>query len=579
MTPSAAAHRLVSTLPLQSLPDLVGSASFASPCHDDEGRDLVFSALRNPDWKTARAHKEAAQSALLAWLSRKDVDPFAPQLLRSPTSKAKKGAPKEKAYASSFQLALELGLEPLVIGMLSSASPDRLAVLRASEQGRQVLEVALAKNMVGLVKQAAASGWEVRRLDAQGRSLLWQARSVDAIRTLLDAGVSAGRLDEPGLVEALRKFLPKKDAQPWLELVGRHSSSTSLVAQKLSTLLEDIRLSTPETLWNRHANSLVKNLTVQRQRLQRFLTSSRSDLSRTRVSVARGLFKGELTAVGVLAHFGKHNPLRPAVSGLLRGMEEQVFSGPAQEVRPGVTDMGLLALFSPPLSELDNQLQNAMETAEQTWWTECLEGQRAIQSLHSPEQWHRWKMETAATLSKKPNTELLSALGDWMSDMSFRLSESDESVSEIRQLLSELEEALSNGVAFVSTGGADDVESWLQWVNPTDVADYDDLMAQRDRVMVAILGNQARYASSMQAWGRSPSQAWSPTDHFTNPFTLFSAQSLDKIWSNPQLATQIKRGLEKALELNAPNTPGLKQALLEGRLKPAQPASTPRPRL
>ena len=229
MTSSAAAHRLVSTLPLQSLPDLVGSAPFVSPCHDDEGRDLVFSALRNPDWKTARAHKEAAQSALLAWLPRKDVDPFAPQLLRSPASKAKKGAPKEKAYASSFQLALELGLESLAIGMLSSASPERLAVLRASEQGRQVLEAALAKNMVGLVKQAAASGWEVRHLDAKGRSLLWQARSVEAVRALLEAGLPGESLSEPGLVEALGKSIPQKQTQPWMQLLESHSSPASLV--------------------------------------------------------------------------------------------------------------------------------------------------------------------------------------------------------------------------------------------------------------------------------------------------------------------------------------------------------------
>ena len=45
-TTAFSAHRLVSFLPLASLPDLVGSASFAAPCLDDHGRDLVFSALR-----------------------------------------------------------------------------------------------------------------------------------------------------------------------------------------------------------------------------------------------------------------------------------------------------------------------------------------------------------------------------------------------------------------------------------------------------------------------------------------------------------------------------------------------------
>ena len=219
-TTAFAAHRLVSSLPLTSLPDLVGSASFAAPCLDDHGRDLVFSALRNPEWKTARSQKQPAQNALLQWLDRRDVDPFAPQLLVNPNAKAKKGAAPTKAYATSFQLAMDMGLESLAVGMLSCAAvtPARLEVLRSSELGQDLLEKALAKNMTALMAKAAESGWDLLRRDAQGRSLLWQARSLEAVNALLEAGLPVDRLAEPGVLEALGKSLPRKDAQPWLSL-------------------------------------------------------------------------------------------------------------------------------------------------------------------------------------------------------------------------------------------------------------------------------------------------------------------------------------------------------------------------
>ena len=582
MTPSAAAaHRLTSTLPLQSLPDLVGSAPFASPCHDDEGRDLVFSALRNPDWKTARAHKEAAQSALLAWLPRKDVDPFAPQLLRSAASKAKKGAPKEKAYASSFQLALELGLEPLAIGMLSSASPERLAVLRASEQGGQVIEAALAKNMVGLVKQAAASGWEVRHLDAKGRSLLWQARSVEAVRALLDAGLSAESLSEPGLVEALSASLPQKQTQPWMQFLENHTSPASLVGPKLHALLERIPAQL-QGVWDSRSTQIMRQLFAERQALQDFLASSSAELPGARVSVARGLFKGELSPTAILARFASRDPLMPAIGGLLHGKVSDVLSGPTHYVRPGVTDKGLLALFSPSLSELDNELQNATSSDDKRWWSQCLAGQEAILALHSPEQWLEWKIETATTLSKTPNAELATALSGWVYRLGKAVEDDEDNpLATAKKAMDELELALSRGVAFVGSGSRENVESWLQWIAVTaeSQADYEAAMAQRDRLVIALLGNEARYAASLASWGRQPSPAWSDSDVAANPYTLFTPESLANVWENPHLAAHIKRGLTRAIEMNAPNAPALKQALLGGRLKPAQPASAPRPRL
>ena len=602
MTPSAAAaHRLVSTLPLQSLPDLVSSAPFAFPCHDDEGRDLVFSALRNPDWKTARAHnlvfsdlrnpdwktahahKEAAQSALLTWLSRKDVDPFAPQLLRSPTSKAKKGAPKEKTYASSFQLALELGLESLAIGMLSSATPERLAALRASEQGRQVLEVALAKNMVGLVKEAAESGWEVSHVNAKGRSVMWQARSVEAVQVLLDAGLPAESLSEPGLVEALSESLPQKQIQPWLQLLESHFSPASLVGPKLHALLERLPAQL-QGVWDSRSIQIMRRLFAERQSIQDFLASSASELPGARVSVARGLFKGELTPTAILARFASRDRLMPAVGGLLHGQVENVLSGPAHYVRPGVTDKGLLALFSPSLSELDmdNELQNATFGDDKRWWSQCLASQEAILALHSPQQWLEWKIETAATLSKTPNAELATALSGWVYRLGKAVEDDEDNpLATAKKAMDELELALSRGVAFVGSGSRENVESWLQWivVAAEGQADYEAAMAQRDRLVIALLGNEARYAASLASWGRQPSPAWSDSDVAANPYTLFTPESLARVWENPHLAAHIKRGLTQAIERNAPNAPALKQALLEGRLKPAEPASAPRPRL
>ena len=123
--------------------------------------------------------------------------------------------------------------------------------------------------------------------------------------------------------------------------------------------------------------------------------------------------------------------------------------------------------------------------------------------------------------------------------------------------------------------------SMVRLVKPTveNAGRYETLVAQRDRLVLAILGNEARYASSLQTWGRHPSSPWSDADHEENRFTLFTPESLARAWDNPRLESHVKRGLEKALELNAPNTQALKKALLEGRLKPAQPDASPRPRL
>ena len=583
-TTAFAAHRLMSSLPLTSLPDLVGSASFAAPCLDDHGRDLVFSALRNPEWKTARSQKQPAQNALLQWLDRRDVDPFAPQLLVNPNAKAKKGAAPTKAYATSFQLAMDMGLESLAVGMLSCAAvtPARLEVLRSSELGQDLLEKALAKNMTALVAKAAESGWDLLRRDAQGRSLLWQARSLEAVNALLEAGLPVDRLAEPGVLEALGKSLPRKDAQAWLALVESHSSTpSSLVGQKLAALLEDLQGSTPERVWERGGAALVKNLEADRCRLQDFLTQALPELSQAKVHESRGMFKGELTAVALLARFASRDPLRPTVSGLVYGMEAQVFAGPPQVVRPGVTDLGLFALCSPCLEEIDNELQNASSSAEQAWWTQCLEGHQAILALHRPEQWLEWKTETAATLSKKPTAIVVGELGYWMSQMARRVDANETCLETIGQVLNELEHALSHGVAFVGSGSTRDVDTWLQCIEPTveNAGRYETLVAQRDRLVLAILGNEARYASSLQTWGRHPSSPWSDADHEENRFTLFTPESLARVWDNPRLESHVKRGLERALELNAPNTQALKKALLEGRLKPAQPDASPRPRL
>ena len=229
------AHRLVVSLDLKWLPDLAASSAFPSPCLDLDGRDLLFNSLFNPGWSKGRP-SESVQQALNQWLQRPDVDPFAPQLVPVSNKRTK------PTYQSSWERALDLGMETLVVNMLQSqrATPEKMALLRKQSK-MDVLTTLVTKNLGQALVLACEKGWDVKQSDKAGKSLWWHARSHQMLEALVHAGLPTLELENEELRQNLLRKLPRKEVDRLMDTLAKAASPhQDLNGTRLAVLLDGL---------------------------------------------------------------------------------------------------------------------------------------------------------------------------------------------------------------------------------------------------------------------------------------------------------------------------------------------------
>ena len=572
MTSAAlSAHRLVVSLDLKWLPDLAASSSFPLPCLDLEGRDLLFKALYNPGWSKGRPG-EAAQQALVQWLQRPDVDPFAPQLVPVSNKKTK------PTYQSSWERALDLGMETLVVSMLQSqrATPEKMALLRKQSKV-DVLTPLVTKNLSQALTVACEKGWDIHQCDDTGKSLWWHARSHPMVEALSHAGLSTLELGNEELRQHLVRKLPRKEVDLLMDTLAKAASPhQDLNGTRLAVLLDGLA-----DLWcsNNGFEKIIQGFFAAREKLSGWVEEASSPLATWRFPIERGAYKGQLSATALFVRFAERRSNE--VVGLLYGQELLWFGNKPTYLRDGVSDLGLWKLFNPDREELFNAAANTSNQSDGAgrWHEQALKAYETIEALHSQEEWKRWRLETALSLSKAPTVELFVGLNRWIGSLTCQIEEeknwADDGSKALRQIsraLNEVEQALEGGVLLMGEAVTEDLEAWMSRVQvpPGYQELVNDLRGQRDRLLLACLGNERRFSKRLQNLGVRPTLAWRDNQQKTNGQELFLPERLDHLSKNPLLFELVKQGAKQALDLNMPHPEVLKAALLHAQWKPAE---------
>lgn len=572
MTSAAlSAHRLVVSLDLKWLPDLAVSSSFLSPCLDMEGRDLLFKALYNPGWAKGRP-SEAVQKGLSQWLLRTDVDAFAPQLVPVSNKKTK------PTYQSSWERALELGMETLLVSMLQSpsATPEKMALLRT--QGKvDVLTTLVTQNLSDALAVACEKGWDVHQRDEAGKSLWWHARSHQMLEALTGAGLSTAELGNEELGQHLLRKLPRKEVGLLMDTLAKAASPhQDLNGTRLAVLLDGLA-----DLWysNNGFEKIIHGFYDAREKLSTWVGEASSPLDTWRFPLERGAYKGQLSAAALFVRFAERRSSE--VVGLLYGQERLWFGNKPTYLREGVSDLGLWKLFNPDREELFNAAANTSNQSDGSgkWHEQALKAYDTIEALHSPEEWMRWRLETARSLSTTPTAEVFVGLNRWVASLTRQIEDeknwaedASKPLMRVSQALNEVEQALEGGVLLMGEAVTEDIEGWMSRVQvPPGYQELaNNLRGQRDRLLLACLGNEQRFAKRLQSLGVRPTLAWKDNQQKTNGSELFLPERLEHLRKSPVLSDLVKRGLKQALNLNMPHPEVLKAALLQAQWKPAE---------
>ncbi len=585
MTDALATHRLFRTLPPSHWNDVLVGTVLPEPCLGSQGEDLLFSALTNAhvlgqvrlEGTPGAAKSPAAlqaQDALVALAKRDDARPLALQAL------VRKGQPK--LLVSNLELALRLSLTSVVKALLAhpSVTPESLQTFRSQPSAwhhQGLLAQAVDRDLVDLVPILVAKGWEANAMDPQGLGLVAQARTAAMIEALLAAGLAPESLEHPQLVSALTKRVKKAEVPAVLAAINQHTQVAS-VGDQVWHWLRSGKDIDPDAYTNDGRADGLKALQKRHGEWERLFGHHPEPMTAWRTELKHGTIKGTLTLPAMMARRLLDEPDSASFS-FLQG-HEQAFAGPAVVIEKGVTDLGAWALFGKAAHVFEDRNVDPDGSPGQrrysTWVDDVAASLHAIEAQHSPQQWLAWRTETAATLSKRPTAALMRGLNPWFSEFTNRLESIRDdagAILEAKSILDELEQVMSAGVAFHGGFVSERLEQAIRHVQPpsdeTMAGAYQELAGQRDRLLLAALGNSARLKAHSPALGIPGVKEWTAQERKENPYAIFTPENLAHAKQNTKLTKLVELGALLAAELGAPGAEALRALVLDGQLPAA----------
>lgn len=595
-----ATHRLFQLAPPSLWSNILEGATLPQPCLNDAGNDLLFSALTHPQI-LAQANIEAAnhasksavakeaEQALTALAQRQDTDPLALRAIQ-----IGKGKKAPVIHVSNLELAIRLSLQDVTQALLQhpSLTPEARRQHLANPSlwhPQGLLALAIERDLTLVVKPLAQAGWDLQAKDTRGLCLVALARSAAMINALIEAGLDPKSLEAPGLIDVVSKRVKRAELPTILEAIVARSGKTLVNAgEQAWHWLRSDKDEDP----NQYSDLVPKDRLVAtkkllaRQEEWRQRVADSEPLEQWRVLFKSGTLKGELTLPAMLARLVQENSNNVAFS-FLQGMEEQVFSGPATDIAPGVPDYGVWALWVSTAQEFRDRWVEEKRTPLYAKWVEDTIGTlQKIEDLHSPEQWLAWKTQAAATLSRRPTLWLMDVLHQWSEELIEPLNVA-ENPSEAKAALEVLESLQEAGVAFQGRGLNKALQDCLanfypaeQGLNETQWAA---LQGLRDRVMLASLGVEERFKNHAISSGLAFTEPMKNDVRDANKKEMFLPSNAEHWLSNPALVDLVKKGLSRATDLNFPNAEAtravLRSRVLDDRLPTEKvPAVTQKPR-
>lgn len=580
-----ATHLLFQSAPPALWSNILEGATLPQPCFNQEGHDLLFSALTHPQILvqatidgTHRASKSAlakeAEPALITLAKRQDTDPLELRALQ-----VGKGKKAPVIQVSNLELAIRLSLPGVAQALLKHPSLTPRAVKQyvadpALWHPQGLLALAIERDLVSLIKPLSDAGWDLQAKDGRGLCLVALARSAPMVSALIEAGLDPRSLEAPGLIDVISKRVKRTELPAVLEaLAARSEKSLVKAGEQAWHWLRSEKDEDPNQFSDMDPKErlVATKKLLARQDQWRHRVANSEPLDQWRVVLKSGTLKGELTLPAMLARLVQENRSNVAFS-FLRGMEEQVFSGSAKDIAPGIPDYGVWALWVSTADEFEDRWVEEKRTPLYAQWVQdTREMLQKIEAQHSPEQWLAWKTQAAATLSRRPTLWLMDVLHQWSEELIVHLQTQDpaHSPERVKATLESVESLLTAGVLFQGRHMNKALKNCLDGLSPQDTgltaSQWAELQGLRDRVMLACLGHEERYKDHAISSGLALTETMENDKRDTHKNEMFLPANADHLLSNPALVGLVKKGLSRAIDLNFPN-PNILQSLLRSKV-------------